>query len=322
MPFKLMDETAIYLAPGTNTALTPGRLLTSAGSFLAHIPASAPDALLFRVSTTGFLFEAEIVNGRVIMRRNGKEVSCKLAAEQPPPSTQGPPPTLLLWLPGMLKMFTVEEKNETATPATFVPHSLIEWAQRESISPVLHYESPQDFFGTVVAVLAGVQDKIVETSMQGAFWDETRGAHGRIEKRVPKREVEIQPTIEGLLRDVGIAKSFKVLREPMSAGGALDFYFIGALKTGGVVGVCMELKHAHSQAIFDGLEKQLPAYMKNKGAEFGVYGVLWFKSDEFDEPNQDKLLFGAELHRRRLLLPNHIVIETFDLTKPVPPSGL
>jgi hypothetical protein len=82
----------------------------------------------------------------------------------------------------------------------------------------------------------------------------------------------------------------------------------------------MELKHAHSAAIFDGLEKQLPAYMKNKGAEFGVYGVLWFKGDEFDKPAEEMLQFGAELHRRRLLLPHDIAIETFDLTKPVPPS--
>lgn len=137
--------------------MTASGLLNSFGLLFVHIPESGADGVLFRVVADGYLFEARIAGGRVLMNRNGYEVSCPLARHRSNPP--GPPPTALKWAPDQLKILTVDEISAVPTPVAFVPQSLLDWAQRESIAPVSHYESPQMFFGAVVDALVGVQER-------------------------------------------------------------------------------------------------------------------------------------------------------------------
>ena len=49
-----------------------------------------------------------------------------------------------------------------------------------------------------------------------------------------------------------------------------------------------------------GLTEQLPYYMRQKEAEFGIYLVLWYKGDFFDEPKyEDYHLMEDRLHKIR-----------------------
>lgn len=315
------EEPRIIICDALRPMLPPSRLLASTFTMLVLLPRNNPNGVLFHVFAPGFKLEASIRDGQLILQRNGSEVKTTL----PPDREGGPPglatpPTFVHVRPQSIALTTALENVEVPTVATYPPQSLINWARRRALAPILQYDSQQHFFSTVVEALAGVQDTIEAASMQGAFWDEKRGDRGRIDGRVPKREVEIQPIIEGFLRDVGFTKSFEVIREPTAAAGRLDFYFLAGLRGGGLVGVCMELKHAHSDAIYDGLETQLPAYMRSKGAEFGIYGVLWFKGSDFDKPNEEFPLFSAALTARCAELGLKIKVEVFDLTRPVAPT--
>jgi len=70
------------------------------------------------------------------------------------------------------------------------------------------------------------------------------------------------------------------------------------------------------------LREQLPAYMRAKGSDFGIYCVTYFKGKDFGKPEQyDKhtLRMALELARRSAGL-DRIAIRIFDLSRPEPPS--
>jgi len=87
--------------------------------------------------------------------------------------------------------------------------------------------------------------------------------------------------------------------------------------------VCVEFKHAHSQDLFHGLREQLPAYMRAKGSDFGIYCVTYFKGENFSKPVQydsaHAVKMALEIARRSSGLAR-IVIRIFDLSGQKSPS--
>jgi len=128
-----------------------------------------------------------------------------------------------------------------------------------------------------------------------------------------------------LLFDIAIAKNFQIIPEYHIAGWSLDFLITGILKTGEHANICVEFKHAHNPKLVDGLIKQLPAYMKSKGCDFGVYCVLYFKGKYFDEPrgydDPDKLKLYLNNQAVSAGITN-IRVLIIDLSHPKPPSQL
>ena len=72
--------------------------------------------------------------------------------------------------------------------------------------------------------------------------------------------------------------------ETALAGGRVDILFTGTLNDGRSVRVCVEIKCAHNDEAEHGFATQLPAYMRAKGTDLGIYVVLWFRGKHFDEP--------------------------------------
>lgn len=104
----------------------------------------------------------------------------------------------------------------------------------------------------------------------------------------------------------------------------MDFLISGYLKTGEIANVCVEFKHAHSPDLEDGLLKQLPAYMRAKGCNFGLYCVMFFKGPYFTEPRKHDLR-NIDLFLNRLASSaglSNIRILIFDFSRPKPPSQL
>jgi hypothetical protein len=209
------------------------------------------------------------------------------------------------------------------TPATLPPNSLLQWARERAIAPSTKYESAQQFYGVVVESLQSIQDKIDSLGLIQPFWDITYDGH-RIASRSPKRETDIHPTLHGLVFDIAIAKNLLVTPEHPIGGGKLDFLVTGLLTNGRPVPVCIEFKHAHSDDRINGLLKQLPAYMRSKGSEFGVYCVMYFRGEHFSEP-KDLSVTDLELelavHQREAGLGN-IRILTLDMSHQASPSKL
>jgi hypothetical protein len=138
----------------------------------------------------------------------------------------------------------------------------------------------------------------------------------------PKRETDVQPTIHGLLFDQALAKNLAITPEFPISGGLLDFLVTGILDSGEMAHVCVELKNAHSSDRRNGLLNQLPAYMKGKGSDFGIYCVLYYRGADFDEPkNLSPKDIASELNilRARNGLPNIRVI-ILDLDQKLSPS--
>lgn len=210
-----------------------------------------------------------------------------------------------------------------ATLPTIPPNSLLLWARKQAILETIAYESYDSFYGTVASSLEAITDPVSNLGSVNSFWDIAYQA-SRIIGRRPKRETDIHPTIHNLLFYLAIAKNLEIYREHPISGGRLDFLISGHLLTGENVSVCIEFKYAHSKDLFDGLLKQLPAYMKAKGCNFGIYCVPYFKGPYFEEPKEYDLL-GARMileKQKRAAGLKDIRILMFDLSMPQPPSKL
>jgi len=214
-------------------------------------------------------------------------------------------------------------RAEVPTIPTAVSPSLIKWARTQDLLPVTTYDSAESFREKVHSCLHSIQDKVTETGAVNPFWNITYNGN-TIKDRQPKKEVDIHPTIHCLLSDQMLMSSIQVVPEFKTGIGNLDFMFVGSVTDEGLIKLCAEFKHAHSDDIINGFETQLPLYMRNSNANYGAYCVLGFRGDWFDKPeiSLNDLLFELNLRRMRSSDPvlNRIRVFTFDFSKPEPAS--
>ena len=115
-----------------------------------------------------------------------------------------------------------------------------------------------------------------------------------------------------------------VIPEYTTGVGDLDFLFVGPLREGGTSKLAVEFKLAHAEDLDHGLEKQLPAYMKNIGTNYGAYCVLSFKGDWFDKPNIKLVDLDSKL-KLKIIEADPPILEgirvfTYNLSKPASAS--
>lgn len=210
-------------------------------------------------------------------------------------------------------------KTQVPTIPTAPPPSLVNWARKQNLLPITQFETKEEFCAKVYSCLVSIQDKITTIGAINPFWDMEYSGRS-IKSRKPKKEIDIHRIIHCILSDQMLMNSIEVIPEYKTGIGNLDFMFIGIVRGQGHIHLCAEFKNAHSDDIYQGLEMQLPLYMKNKNAEYGAYCVLGFKGDWFDEPNGMTLkdLEFELLVKRLSLLPltQNVRIFMFDLSKP------
>jgi hypothetical protein len=81
-------------------------------------------------------------------------------------------------------------------------------------------------------------------------------------------------------------------------------------------------KKPSGEDLFHGLVEQLPAYMRAKGSDFGIYCVTYFKRRDFNKPERydmHTLELALEVARRASGLQS-ITIRIFDLSRRRSPS--
>lgn len=181
------------------------------------------------------------------------------------------------------------------TNPTIPPYSLLDWARRQSIIPAVSYDTVEQVYEEVALSLESIDDVIRALGSINAFWDVSY-AGKRIVSKLPKAETDIHPTINLLLFYIAQAKNLHIVPEYPIGGGRLDFLVSAPLSNGKMAHASIEFKHGHSSDLLKGLLFQLPAYMKAKACEFGIYCVLFFKGDHFDEPIEH------DVHSLRVLL--------------------
>lgn len=334
----------VEIAPHLRGTLTPRDVIAPAGTleFKSSYSQIGGDhsGFLFRLISEEYALEVGFTQEHFYLARNDQRVDWLL---EPVSLPLGAVHCFAMWSPTELSLLILDETIRSAIPAspgqdaaaqeierrkmtlrtlpTIPPNSLLHWAREQSIAPMMHYESAESFYESVVSSIQSIMDKVLSLGMHNPFWDITYDRQSIVLRR-PKRETDIHPTIHGLLFDIAIAKNFLITPEYPIAGGQLDFLVSGPLNTGELASTCIEFKLAHSDDCLDGLLKQLPAYMKAKGSDFGVYCVMYFKGPHFSEPEE------FDLHALQLFLVRegrmaglgNIRIMLLDLSHQTPPS--
>jgi len=336
---KSINDVIIDITPQIRGHVTPRDLIEANGTLTFWIESSQfgeKAGYLFKVSCPDYYLEAGFTKTSFYIARNNQKLEMPLE----PYKQSGYVNCYAIWQPTELSLLILDKSYDKAvssgadaineiekrkkilrTPPTLPPNSLIDWARRKAIAPTITYDSLSHFYQEVAFALQSIPDKIATVGMYNAFWDITYEG-SRIVLRKPKREPDILPIIHGLLFDIATAKNFQISPEHQIGGGQLDFLISGCLKTGEIANVCVEFKHAHSPDLEDGLLKQLPAYMRAKGCNFGLYCVMFFKGPYFTEPKKYNLrnidLFLSGLASSAGL--SNIRILIFNLSRPKPPS--
>lgn len=293
----------------------------------------------FSVRYEDFSFSLDFRNGTIILNRCNNLINHRIRSTNPKeklkikivfePHKMGLLVGDNILFAELSKLSNQEEKDKfllsqyslATFPPIYPPNSMLKWVRKEKLIPVNEYNSPGELFDTVASMIVSLENKIKDSNMYSAFWNKNK------EKslQTPKKETEIHRILLGLIQDECLLKSIDVNHEGTAGSGNLDFYISGFIKNSGMNGVCIEVKHAHSQKLKKGLTHQLPSYMRTKGADFGIYLVLWFKGKDFAKPAYETHhLMEDDLHKYRneIGYGKMIRIITLDLSGILSPSTL
>ncbi|MEK6742309.1 MAG: hypothetical protein AABZ15_01795 [Nitrospirota bacterium] len=336
-----VGEVSFQIAPQLRRLVTPLSLISSSGALTFSMNYNQLQegraGKLFRVECADYYLEVGFTPTHFYISRSGETLERDLRLSSGP---TGEACFFAMWDPNRLHIVLLDEAYNQLllggkeplqavrectsiinTKVVLPPASLINAVRRLVVLPIMQYQSISDLCQQVAAALDTIPDKIITTNMYSAFWDNQYESR-KLKLRTPKREPEIHPTIHGLLFDIAIAKNLEVSPEYQIAGGRLDFLFTGNLTTGETVSVCVEFKHAHSADLIHGLIEQLPAYMRAKGCDFGIYCVMYFKGPDFQQPVQydDHSLHLKLVATRNAAGLDNIKICIFDISRQKSPS--
>lgn len=298
------------------------------------------DQSLFVVRAPGYLLRAHFRRNTLVLERNHKSVSVALSGAKLTNGAKLPVLCSIGWASDSLRVDMVdlirepqqkERISETSTPPTHPPNVLRAWLQRRALLELTEpFSSGAELLQEVVSQLRQVAATIRDTAMWPSFWDEHRDGN-RIVRAVPKREPQFQPLLAGLLRSGENQKKLSVTREQSLGGGDLDFCVSAPLASGDMAHVCVEVKCAHSHDLVHGLEVQLPAYMKTRMTDLGVYAVFDFGLEypadlrELDRrPNFGLVSLGTEFALQAVAntLGTSLRVVSIDVSKSIAPSKL
>jgi hypothetical protein len=225
--------------------------------------------------------------------------------------------------PKELKIFT----ERKMTPPSYPSIELIRWVDKQNLIEKHEYDSEVEFRNKIIAIIKGLQEKINISSNINEFWNIIKKGNS-IVKRTPKDETDIQAAIIRMISDQLILANIFVSPEYDTGRGKVDMIFSTQVKELGICTIVMEIKNAHSQDLKDGLNIQLPLYMKTKKSKYGIYLILWYQGDWFNYTNYesiDSMIIGI-VHSyllpeyRQTSNPENITLEVLDLTKGITAS--
>ena len=141
----------------------------------------------------------------------------------------------------------------------------------------------------------------------------------------PKLEAQLQPSIFNLIRYIFNYMGISIVRETIAASGQIDFLVSKTINNNELINVAVELKLARYSDISNienGINAQLPVYMKALKCNYGVFVVLWFKNDVFQKPANYHSVTELEAHIKTIKSNPRIMEMVIDCTKPISPSKL
>ena len=154
--------------------------------------------------------------------------------------------------------------------------------------------SKKSFFDFSVKFIEITLKKAVEFGgLHKSFWTQGDGTG----KPLPERSA--QPIIHSIIRFLAEMKGIRISREIVASDGSLDFHF-SYTKHDVLMNVCVELKNAHHGNLQHGITSQLPLYIRDVGVKEGIFLILWYKSENFNEPNKFQTISELETFLKRV----------------------
>lgn len=241
---------------------------------------------LFSVEAPGFDLLCARLGGQLHLYRNGIVAVARLPDMQPGLETKVV--ITITWSPGELfvrvRSTGYRSEQRIETPVTVPPFSLLEWLRGQGLEQRNTYATAVDVYIEVTNQLIAASEKVKRLAANNGFWD-VHYEGQKIVGRTPKKETDIHPTIGLLLYDLDLVRGLQVVPEYDAGSGRLDFLISGwSEEDRRMVHVCVEFKLAHSRDLATGLLKQLPAYMRQRQTDFGVFGVISFGADYKYDP--------------------------------------
>ncbi len=312
---------------------------TATIEFVTDVKTIQLEKTIFAVHYGDFSFSLNFRNGTIVLNRCDNLINHRIRSTNPTekikikivyePHKMGLLVGDNILFAELAELSSQQEKDEflmsqyfsAAFPPVYPPNSMLRWVRKQKLIPMNEYNSFGELSDSVASMIVSIESKIKNSNMYSAFWDRNKEQS----LQTPKKETEIHGILLGLIQDECLLKSLDINHEGTAGSGNLDFYISGFVRNSGINGVCLEVKHAHSRKLKKGLTHQLPSYMRTKGADFGIYLVLWFKGKNFDSPvYQTYHLMEDDLHKYRneIGLGKMIRIITFDLSGIASPSIL
>ena len=313
---------------------------TATIEFVTDVATISLRKTIFEVIYEGFSFSLKFNSGEILIERCGNVISHKISSVNPHEKIKirivfephkmgllvGDTELFNKLAPlkgGEKDKFLISQYNTVEYNPLIPPNSMFPWLRKQALLPIKEFSSYEEFLDVVAVMLVSIDSKIKSSNMFVAFWNYLRK---KDPEALPKKEVDIHPTLLGLIQDECLVKGLEISHEGKAGSGSLDFYISGYIKNFGIKGICVEVKHAHSSKLENGIKHQLPNYMKSKGVDFGFYLVLWFKGECFDKPSKydDIHLMEDRLHliRNSIGHGKSIRILTLNLAGQPTPSSM
>lgn len=195
--------------------------------------------------------------------------------------------------------------------------------EKYTVCEKIEYATPDELVMNVQNIISSLNNILFTYGGYNAFWDNNKSI------KTPKKEVDSHDSITLMLVDKLTKAGLNLHKEDFTSSGNVDFYISGYVKDYGILGVCIEVKNAHSDKLKDGFFKQLPEYVKRKNALYGIYLILYFNSDKyavyeeyenFHEPAD--VLNALRMTFKYEHLVKNIFAYSLDVSKPIQASRL
>lgn len=99
------------------------------------------------------------------------------------------------------------------------------------------------------------------------------------QQMIQKKENQFYPYIKSILEPACHARGIQICHENILANGRIDITF-----SYNGLNVCMEIKKAHYEDTMEAINNHFTQYLYDKLSNHGIYLILWYKTDLFQEP--------------------------------------
>jgi hypothetical protein len=172
----------------------------------------------------------------------------------------------------------VKEKEHTGSLAydvdldpdgRFKPFSVAFGWAKENLTPAAPIENAENFYSAIQSLVERFKNYVENQGGWVMLWNDN--------DKSPKKEYSFQSLFTAFVMEFCRINNIDLSKEPNIGRGPVDF----KLSVGVKLRVLVEAKRANNSKFWDGLDQQLPLYMKSEGIEYGIFLVAIQREADF-----------------------------------------